>query len=170
MLGSLSCGGYVDQVYTAGDVVLLKIANFDSTAVSSFIACPVRIRFKTMGEATNADVTIDEDNLDISGLGRRTIPGSGTPLMSVTPDKDTYTRVEMDLEDSCGASSSLTITNTHGTFTSVDRITLVFTGSFVFDVSGEFLNLDIDNMITELKDVATDTDVSIEAQVATGVF
>jgi hypothetical protein len=169
MACSLSCGD-VAAPGTAGDVVLLQITDYTATSVTTFTGCFVRLRFKTLGESTNADVTIDEDNLDISVLGRRSIPAGGTSLMNVAPGFATYTRVEIDLEDDCGTSSSLNITNTHGSFLTASRVTLVFTGTFVFDQAGKFLMLDIDNMITDLAGVTADSGVLAAAQLSTGTF
>lgn len=115
MACSLSCGD-VAAPGRSDDVALLQITDYTSTFVTTFTGCFVRLRFKTSGESTNADVTIDEDNIDISVLGRRSIPAGGTSLMNVAPGFATYTRVEIDLEDNCGTSSSLNITNTHGRF------------------------------------------------------
>lgn len=154
------------------DIVTLKLASYSATYVSDFTACFLRVRLKTAGESTNADVTIDEDNIDISSLGRRTIPAEGANLKNIAVDLNTYTRVEIDLEDDCGSSTlgALSITNTHGQFSTTSRVTLIFTGTFEFTQTGQILRLDIDNMITELKDALSDADVPTKAQLSTGTF
>jgi hypothetical protein len=139
---------------TGNPLVSLHFASFSSPAsakvgtlsVSQVIMCFKRLRFKQQGQATAANPAADSSNIDFS-IGEVTISPSGTDLGSVQVPPGTYTRVEFDLESSCLSGASLQVQNSNGTFSTADRITIKFSGSFVADQTDKSLSMDVTAII-----------------------
>jgi hypothetical protein len=144
-------------------------ADVDVMAVSSLKMCFKRLRFKLAGEATNPDPEQDEDNIDFY-LGEVAISDLGTTLKSVALPVGTYKRIEFDLDDDCSSGNSMSLTNSHGSFETSDRITIKFNGTFVHDGSEADLGMNIQAIVTALKDVQSDNDIEDEAESVDGSF
>lgn len=152
--------------YTAPAKVQGKIAIM---SISSLKLCFKRLRFKTASESTNADPSLDEDNIDLS-LGEVTITPAGSSLTSVTVPEGTYTRVEFDLESNCGSGQSIEVTNSHGTFKTSSRTTIKFDGTFTAANSAEILTLNIQNLVDAMNNVTADSSVRSAAEGVSGSF
>jgi hypothetical protein len=138
-------------------------------AVSSLTYCFKRLRFKLDGETTDADPSVDEDNVDLD-LGEVTITGSEQDLVAVEVPPGTYKRVEFDLEDHCTSGKSLQVTNGSGSFSTDERITIKFEGTFVVSESDVELPISMQAIIDELDAVTADNQVKTRAEAASGTF
>lgn len=112
-------------------------------AVSDLRLCFKRLRFKKDLSAT-LDPLLSEDNVDLI-LGEVAISSAGTALASVNVPEGTYYRVEFDLEPECAA-NSVNLSNDFGVFTSGERITIKFEGTFVVN-GAETLILGTQNIL-----------------------
>lgn len=113
-------------------------------AVSDMRLCFKRLRFKKDLSAT-LDPALDSDNVDLL-LGEVTVSSAGTALASVSVPEGTYYRVEFDLEPEC-VGNSVKLANDFGTFTSGERITIKFEGTFVVN-GAETLILGTQNILS----------------------
>ena len=128
--------------------------------VTSLTMCFKRLRFKTQGEGTSSDTSEDEDNVDFQ-IGEKSISGSGTTLGNITLPAGTYTRVEFDLEDDgqgCSSGNSVSLTNGSGSFSTDDRITVKFDGTFTLSNTDATLALGLQSIIDALDTVTSDED------------
>lgn len=139
---TISLGSYTTASYSPLDFLIPK----SYAAVSDLKFCFKRLRFKKELEDT-VDETV-EDNIDLE-LGQVTISDSGTLLGTVEVPEDTYKRVEFDLEEDCDGTikNSLDLINGSGSFSSTDRITIKFEGTFVVD-GEENLELGVQNILS----------------------
>lgn len=117
-------------------------------AVSNLKFCFKRLRFK-LSQSTTTNHSGSSDNIDITP-GYIDISSSGASIVNVPVLAGTYTRVEFDLERDCDGSTknSTDLTNTNGTYTSTDRITIKFDGSFTVDGS-KSVSLGIQNILDQ---------------------
>ncbi|MCM2280983.1 MAG: hypothetical protein NDI61_03960 [Bdellovibrionaceae bacterium] len=162
-LVALSLQGYANPA----SVPSAKVGDVVPSAVSPLTLCFKRVRFKQAGEETTEDPSLDEDNVDFN-LGEVSIDASGTPLQSVAVPPGTYTRVEFDLENHCASGKSVALTNSHDSFTSTDRITIRFDGSFQHDNSDKALALDLQQIINALDAVTSDAEIKTRAEGVSG--
>ncbi|MCH2534912.1 MAG: hypothetical protein MK008_10765 [Bdellovibrionales bacterium] len=153
----------------------LKLSSYSTAlslrpqAVSSLTFCFKRLRFKKEGESTNGDTSSDEDNIDLN-LGEVIISPSGTDLTSVTIPAGEYSRVEFDLEKDCLSQKSLQVTNSNGSFSTEDRITIKFEGYFIAASSSQTLSLGVSNIISKLDEVTADSEIKAKAEAASGTL
>jgi hypothetical protein len=165
---------------TGNPFVQLKIASFNSTlsvqkneleaqALNSLKFCFKRVRFKKSGETTTPDPANDSSNLDFY-LGEVSISSLGTTLQSINLPAGTYTRVEFDLEDKCPSGKSVQLVNSHGSFSTDDRITIKFEGTFVHSSVDETLNLGIQQIVTKLNTVTNSSQIRNRAESVSGDF
>lgn len=139
---SLGCGESNSDNENA--VVTLQVGSYSSAqfkwfdllvprahaAVSSLNVCFKRLRFKPVDEnSDDLDPTDDEDNIDFD-LGQMDLSSAGTTLTSVVIPEGVYRRIEIDLENHCAGGNSIELTNDQGTFSSTERITIKFSGTF----------------------------------------
>lgn len=133
-------------------------------SVSSLKLCFKRLRFKLDDEDTaELETETSEDNIDFD-LGEVDLSSGGAVLGTINLPKGTYKRIEFDLEDHCPSGRSLQITNSNGSYSSSDRITIKFSGTFTADSNG-VLTLGVQQIIdalnaydgsTQLKNIAED--------------
>lgn len=166
-----SCTGSTSGGTSTGNpLVDVKFKAYNSTAaLTSLKFCFKRIRFKMSGQTTNPDPTQDSDNLDFY-LGEVNISNLGTNLENVSLPKGTYSRVEMDLEDKCPSGKSVQVTNSNGTFSTNDRITIKFEGTFVHSGDNETLELGIQQITSALNTVTSDSNIRSKAEGVSGDF
>lgn len=160
---------------TGNPMVDLKISSYNSTmsqkalttvttlSVSSLKFCFKRLRFKQ-----TADATVSE-NQDFY-LGEVTISNLGTDLTGVEIPVGTYSRIEFDLEPNCPSGKSIELTNSNGSFSTDSTITIRFDGTFVHTELDQTLNLNIQQIVSSLNTVASDSDVRAKAEAASGSF
>lgn len=166
----LGCTGSSDGTSTGNPLVSLKFKAFNSTlALSNVKFCFKRIRFKMSGESTSTDPTQDSDNLDFY-LGEVNISNLGTTLDDVSLPLGTYSRVEFDLEDKCPSGKSVQLTNFNGTYSTDDRITIKFEGTFVHSGTNETLELGIQQITSALNTVTSDNNIRSKAEGVSGDF
>lgn len=129
-------------------------------AVSNLKMCFKRLRFKPVaGLVENIDLILDEMN----------IVTSGTLVATASVPPGTYSRVEFDLDPHCVSGKSVQVTNSAGSFTTNQTITIRFDGTLVLSAS-QNLNLDIQSIITALNTATSDADIKIKAESVGGAF
>lgn len=152
--------------YTASNRWLRFFIPEAHAALSNGKFCFKRLRFKTDGEQTSADPTQDSDNVDFAP-GEVTILTTGNSLGDVVIPAGTYKRVEFDLEKDgpgCTSNKSVQLTNSSGSFSSQDRITIKFEGTFVASESGQVLSLAVQNITNALNQVTSDNDIKTKLE------
>ncbi|WP_413288466.1 hypothetical protein [Bdellovibrio sp. HCB337] len=181
ILSLLGCSPGGEGTSTGNPLVDVRIDSYNSTAVaqktefqtmalmSSLKFCFKRVRFKLDGETTNPDPTQDSDNVDFY-LGEVNISSLGTTLKSISIPHGTYKRVEFDLEDDCSSGKSIQLTNSQGNFSTDDRITITFEGTFVHDGTGDILNLAIQDVVSALNTVNDSSQIKTKAESVNGDF
>ena len=158
---------------TGNPLVALKFDSFTSTlalktgdvgtqAVSSLKLCFKRLRFRMV-------TTTAEDELDFY-LGDVTISNLGTDLGSINLPVGTYDRVEFDLDDDCPSGKSIQLTNTSGSFSTTDRISIRFEGTFTHDGSDDVLGMSIQQIVDSLNTVTNNSQLKSKAEAASGTF
>lgn len=164
------CTSSSDGTSTGNPLVAVKFKAYNSTmALSQLKFCFKRIRFKMSGESTNADPTQDSDNLDFY-LGEVSISSLGTNLEDISLPSGTYSRVELDLEDKCPSGKSVQLTNSNGSFSTDDRITIKFEGTFVHTSANQTLELGIQQITSALNTVTSDSNIRNKAESVSGDF
>ena len=185
LLFNLGCGGTT----TGNPVVTLKAAPYSSFAaswlprwfpslitpayasVSSLTLCFKRLRFKTAYDGeSNGDSTTSE-NFDFDP-GEVTLSPSGSTLGQITLPAGTYRRIEFDLDDHCASSKSVQLTNTSGSISTRDGMTIKFEGTFLAEGEAQDLSLQFQNLVTALDSVTTGSNIkpSLEAVGIRGSF
>jgi len=177
----LGCSGGSEGTSTGNPLVSLQFDSFSSSlaltktsdvtplTVSSLTMCFKRLRFKIENEATNPDPTQDEDNIDFY-LGDVTISNLGTNLNSIRLPIGTYKRVEFDLDDDCPSGKSVQLTNSSGSFTSTESMTIRFEGTFVHTgVLGD-LSLEVQQIVSALNTVTNSSQIKSKAEGVDGSF
>lgn len=165
-----SCTSSSGGTSTGNPLVDVKFKAYNSTqTLTSLKFCFKRIRFKMAGQTTNPDPSQDSDNLDFY-LGEVNISNLGTNLENVSLPLGTYTRIEMDLEDKCPSGKSVQVTNSNGTFSTSDGITIRFDGTFVHSSTNETLELGIQQITSALNTVTSDSNIRSKAESVSGDF
>lgn len=157
---------------TGNPFVVLKYQSFNA-ALSAFTVnqlnfCFKRVRFKQLGEPSNPDPTIDSDNIDFA-IGEKTITSIGDTLGEVRVPPGQYARVELDLDNSCGNGYSVYINNSNGTFSTTDRITIKFEGTFTLNANSD-LNLAIQPIINAVNTVNNSANIKTTLEAVSGGF
>ncbi len=160
---TLALGGY-----TAKNSFLEFLIPSAYAALSNGKLCFKRLRFKTEGETTSSNPATDSDNIDFSP-GEVSITATGTTLGEVTIPAGTYKRIEFDLEKDCPGSTSgnaVSLTNSNGSFSSQDGVTIKFEGTFEAAESGQKLTLGVQAIIDALNAVTTVAEVKSRLEAA----
>ncbi|WP_374075615.1 hypothetical protein [Bdellovibrio bacteriovorus] len=139
----------------------IKEAN---AAVSSLKMCFKRLRFKMADEGTAAPETA-EDNIDFP-IGEVTITSAGASLGTISLPPGTYKRVEFDLESDCASGKSLQLTNNNGSFSTDQRITIKFSGTFDANADGT-LTLGVQTILDQLNSY-NGADLKVAAEAVSG--
>lgn len=151
------------ESYDAAAKPTRTASSIQPMSVSSLKMCFKRLRFKQ--SATG----LEEDNTDLL-LGEITISPSGTEITSVEIPNGTYDRIEFDLDDTCPSGKSIQIQNANGFFTTTDRTTIRFDGTFTVNEETTQLDLNIQAIITALNSVNANSQVRDRAESASGSF
>lgn len=157
---------------TGNPLVNLRYSTFSSSmstlAVSAAKLCFKRVRFKQAGETTNPDPSLDADNIDFD-IGEKTLSPTGGGLGNVYVSKGQYVRLEFDLDNHCGNGYSVSVTNSSGTFTTNDGVSIKFEGTL--NIDGDIsLELFIQNIVTELNAVTNSSQIKTRLESVSGSF
>ncbi len=149
--------------YTASSLLDYLIAPAYAS-VSSLKLCFKRLRFKanSTGSAGTGDVDLQ--------LGEVTIASAGTSLTTVEVAIGVYRRIEFDLEDQCASARSVQLQNGSGSFSTSDRMTIKFDGTFTADAAEETLVLGIQALVSQMDTVTADSQIKDRAEAAAGDF
>jgi hypothetical protein len=162
--GGTSTGNPVVSLKFAPYNGALSASNVSPQSVSSLILCFKRLRFKTPGEPSNPSPNLDSDNIDFY-LGEVNISSLGTDLASAAVPPGAYARIEFDLDSSCPSGKSIQVTNTTGTFSTNQTITIKFIGSIT--ITGETtVNMLAQNLVSAMNSVTADNQILAQAQAA----
>ena len=160
------CGGTT----TGNPVVTLKAAPYSSFAgsflpkwfpslitpayasVSSLTLCFKRLRFKAAYDGESNGDSTSSTNFDFDP-GEVSLSPSGNTLGQITLPAGTYRRIEFDLDDHCSSSKSVQLTNTSGSISTRDGMTIKFEGTFVAAGDAQDLSLQFQNLVTALDSV-----------------
>lgn len=138
-------------------------STIDALSLNSLKFCFKRLRFKQ----TASSATSENHNFY---LGEVTISSLGTDLSAVSLPVGTYSRIEFDLDSSCPSGKSIELTNSNGSFSTDQTITIRFDGTFVHSNLDETLNLNIQQIVSSLNTVTSNSDVRTKAEAANGDF
>lgn len=128
--------------------------------VSNLKMCFKRLRFKPVtGVVDNIDLALDEV----------AISSTGQLVTTASVPAGTYSRVEFDLDPHCASAKSVQVTNSTGSFTSVDTITIRFDGNLVLTTS-QNLDLNIQAIISALNNATSNADIKVKAESVGGNF
>lgn len=156
---------------TGNPFVALKYQSYNALSaftVNQLKFCFKRVRFKQLGEPTSTDTELDGDNIDFV-IGEKLITTIGDTLGEVRVPPGQYARVEFDLDNHCGNGYSVYINNSNGTFSTSDRITIKFEGTFVLQ-SNTDLNLAIQPIINAVNNVNNSANIKTTLEGVSGTF
>ncbi len=154
---------------TAKNKFLKFILPEANAAVSSLNMCFKRLRFKTSEDPAITDnPTTDSDNIDFR-LGAVDISTGATALGTISLPEGQYSRIEFDLENDCASGKSINLINSHGNFSSTERITIKFEGHFTANADGA-LTLGVQQIITALNNYNGGGTLKIVAESVSGVL
>ncbi|MEZ4873402.1 MAG: hypothetical protein R2827_14425 [Bdellovibrionales bacterium] len=128
---ALEYGSFTTAQFKLWDLLIPQA----QASVSDLRMCFKRLRFKKAGEEDAADPSLDNDNVDFN-LGEVSVTSAGTSLGTVVIPEGEYVRLEFDLESDCAGGYSLLVSNDNGTYSTTDRITIKFEGSFTANSDG----------------------------------
>jgi hypothetical protein len=140
----LNFGSYTTASFSLLDLFFPRA----HAAVSSLNFCFKRLRFK-LNQTDTVNHASHNDNIDISPK-RVDINSSGSSIVNVNVPAGNYHRIEFDLERDCDGTTqnSVDLGNGNGSFTSTDRITIKFDGSFTVD-GDRGVDLGIQNILDQ---------------------
>lgn len=148
---------------------LLKLFLPEAQAsVANLKLCFKRLRFKMADETTAIDPSADSDNIDFN-LGEIDITSGSTALGVISLPKGNYKRVEFDLENSCASGKSITLLNSNGSYSSVERVTIKFEGDFTANADGT-LTLGVQQILTQLNSYNGAASLKTSAEAISGVL
>lgn len=141
--------------------------------VTSSIACFKRLRFKFAESADDAEADYEvnedlEDNVDLY-LGEVDLTASGNALGTIEIPEGEYRRIEVELEDKCAGGQSLSIVNSNGSYTTSDRISVRFEGTFTAE-DNAVLGLNINKIIEAIDAYDGTTNLKDSIEAASGSF
>ena len=143
-------------------------AALSTLAANQVKFCFKRVRFKQLNETTNTDPSADSDNIDFE-IGEKSMLSIGDTLGEVNVPSGQYARVEFDLDNHCGNGYSVYIDNSNGIYSTNDRITIKFEGSFAFDANTE-LSLEMQPLISAINTVSGSTTIKTILESVSGSF
>ncbi|WP_412470614.1 hypothetical protein [Halobacteriovorax sp. RT-2-4] len=135
-------------------------------AIGSLTLCFKRVRFKL--DDTDA-ATLGEDNVDFN-IGEISIDGGVVDLGTLElPIGKTYKRIEFDLESDCAGGKSIDLVNDNGSYSTTDRITIKFSGTFTAN-DGAVMVLGPQNLASALNSYNGVSTLKDVAEGASGTF
>ncbi|TNE99781.1 MAG: hypothetical protein EP326_07520 [Deltaproteobacteria bacterium] len=151
---SLSPNQGTSGTTTGNPMTTLKLSSF---AVSGHFPgelqatlCIKRLRFKRDG--------FFEDNVDFN-IGEITLNENGKSLPAVGLPPGVYKRIEIELDDKCGNSYSVSLLNKQGSFKTTDRTSMKFFGNFNHTQSNQQITLFTQSIMQGLSTVNSDEEV-----------
>ncbi|WP_374075617.1 hypothetical protein [Bdellovibrio bacteriovorus] len=135
-------------------------SSVETQSVSNLKMCFKRLRFKPVSGL--------DDNIDLA-LDEVSIVDSGTLVTTVGVPAGTYSRVEFDLDTHCTSGRSVQLSNSNGSFTSTDTITIRFDGTLVLSAS-QNLDLNIQAIVSALDTATSNADIKIKSESVSGSF
>lgn len=139
---------------TGNPMTTLKLSSF---AISGYSAgelkatlCIKRLRFKRDG--------FIEDNIDFN-LGQITLDENGKNLPAVELPPGIYKRIELELEDKCVNSLSVSLLNKQGSFDTNDRTSMKFYGNFNHTQTNQQITLFTQSIMQGLSTVNSDEEI-----------
>lgn len=139
-----------------------------ASTVTALKFCFKRLRFKVDQQAT-ANTETDSNNIDFA-LGEVALASGGTTLGEVLLAPGSYRTVEFDLEDHCASGKSIQVTNSHGSFSTDDRVTLKFRGTFEHTETSKSLAIALSTILTALEGVTSNSQIKNDVEGADGSF
>lgn len=139
-----------------------------ASSVTSLNFCFKRLRFKVDQQATS-NIETDSNNIDFA-LGEVSLSSGGTTLGEVQLAPGTYRRVEFDLDKDCASGKSIQVTNSHGSFSTASSVTIKFNGTFEHGDASTSLAIALDQILTALEGVTSDSQVKNQVEAADGSF
>lgn len=136
-------------------------------SVTSLKFCFKRLRFKS-ADSNTADPLTASDNVNFD-LGEVTISSGSTSLGTIVLPEGTYKRIEFDLENHCASGKSIQLTNSNGVYSSTERITIKFSGSFTANADIT-LDLDIQQILTQLNSYNGSVSLKTSAEGVSGML
>ena len=156
--GTVIGNGLIDVKFKSYETQSMRML----TNVSDVKICPSQVRFIQNGESTATDISF-------ASTAEVSVSASGTTVGTASVPNGTYTRIEIDLTDACTSKKSIQATNPQGNFTSSEKITLSFTGSFVLSGNGS-LTLSVQPIMESLGQASSDGDLKGKAEQNNGSF
>ncbi len=132
-------------------------------AVSNLVLCFKRLRFKRLSSSASGG------NVDLT-IGEMTIDAAGTSLGFVRVPRGTYERIEFDLDSTCVSNLSVQLTNSSGTFSTNETMTIKFDGNIQVTENTNQLDMSIQAIITSLNTVTASSQIKTKAEAASGSF
>ena len=142
----------------------MKEAN---AAVTSLKMCFKRLRIKA-DDVDTVSPASDSNNKDFF-IGEVIVSNAGASLGAIAVPKGVYHRIEFDLEPSCASGLSMQLTNANGAFTSNERITVKFSGTFTANADGA-LTLGVQTILNQLNTFNAGTTLKVHAEAVSGVL
>lgn len=164
--GTQTGSGLVAVEFKSYNSTLIQLSN--PRAVTSVELCFKRIRFKIEGESSSSNSDNDPDNIDFA-IGAVTLSSNGTTLGNVNLQQGSYKRVEFDFHNDCSF-GSVRVANSSGTFSTNDKITAKFEGTFNLSTANQTLSLGLQNIITALNGVTNSNDIKDAIENVSGDF
>ena len=138
----------------------MTVQDIGAMSVSNLKMCFKRLRFKPVsGLAENIDLALDEV----------AVTNAGVLVTTASIPAGTYSRVEFDLDPHCASGKSVQVTNSNGTFTTNQTMTIRFDGNLVLSAS-QNLDLNIQAIVSALNNVNSDANIIVQAQSVSGSF
>lgn len=160
-----------DGTSTGNPLVNLRSGVYSGLSIQSVAEarfCFKRIRFKQAGEITNPDPTIDEDNIDFA-IGEKILNAAGDNFGSIRVPPGNYTRIEFDLDNSCGNGYSVYVTNTSGTISTNQGMTIKFSGNININ-SDVSIELALQNLISALNIATNSSQIKPNLEAVSGAY
>lgn len=159
---NLQMGSYNVASFNVFDLLFPKA----HAAIGSLTLCFKRVRFKLSD--TDA-LSGDDDNIDFN-IGEISVDGGIVDLGSLElPEGKTYKRLEFDLDSDCAGGKSIDLVNDHGVYSTTDRITIKFTGTFTAN-DGSVMTLGPQNLAAALNNYQGIGQLKDTAENASGSF
>lgn len=140
------------------------------TQVRRLTFCFKSIRFIPYIDLNNPDPNAKTHTLDFN-VDDVDYLSSGTDISYVSVPSGAYQTIQLFLTPQCASGRSLHITNNNGIFSTLSDITLTFTASpLTINDNTSRVNLNLDNIITNLLSVTAENQIKTAAESSSGSF
>lgn len=134
------------QQVVKNNFLSLFFPNAIAAQAGDIVFCLERVRFKLPEDVANEipgqDEDSSEDEIEDSvdfELGEVVIDPQGTNLGDIQIPAGTYSEIEFDLDSNCASGKTIQITNSFGTFSTDEEVTIEFEGQFEVKDGVEFV-------------------------------